>query len=114
MGPERATRVLNACGQCSWEVATGVRSAESRAPEESRGAGSGGGQDPGQVGDGSGEIELGGSLLTPDVPSLPQTQFALAGPGGAPRPGGGNDRVRKPHCAGVCRRPATGLPAGAD
>ena len=48
---------------------------QSREPTESRGAGSGGGQDPGQVGDGSGEIELGGGLVTPHVPGVPQTQL---------------------------------------
>ena len=41
--------------------------------------GSGGGQDPGQVGDGSGEIELGGGLVTPEVPGLAQTQLHQPG-----------------------------------
>ncbi len=78
------------------------------------------------MGDRSGEIELGGGLVTPQVPGLAQPQLhqpgqAVApagpgggGPGGALRPGGGGDRVRKPHCAGRCGRPATGLTAGAD
>ena len=34
-----------------------------------------GGQEPGQVGDGSSEIELGGGLVTPEVPGLAQTQL---------------------------------------
>ena len=41
--------------------------------------GSGGSQDAGQVGDGGGEIELGGGLVTPDVPGLAQTQLHQAG-----------------------------------
>ena len=50
------------------------------AKPSSRGAGSGGGQDPGQVGDGGGEIELGGGLVTPRGPVL------------RPHRGGGADR----------------------
>ncbi len=91
MGPERAARALNACSQWSGEVAAGVRPAPqrprpgswqfpaSRDTAESRGAGSGGGQDAGQVGDGGGEIELGGGLVTPEVPSLAQTQLHQPG-----------------------------------
>ena len=33
----------------------------------------------GKVGDGSGEIELGGGLVAPDVPGLPQTQLRQLG-----------------------------------
>ena len=54
-------------------------------------------------GDRSGEIELGSGLVTPEVPGLPQDPIAPAGPDDAPRPGGGGDRVRKPHCAGSAR-----------
>ena len=50
-----------------------------RDPEESRGAVSGGGQDPGQVGDRSGEIELGGGLETPEEAGLAQTQLHQPG-----------------------------------
>ena len=85
---------------------------QSREPAESRWAEPGGGQDPGQVVDRCGEIELGGGLLTPHVPGLPQTP--LHQPGQAMPHGGGGDTVRKPHCVGVRGRPATGLPAGAD
>ena len=52
---------------------------QSRDLEESRGAGSGDGQDAGQVGDRSGEIELGSGLVTPEVPGLPQTQLHQPG-----------------------------------
>ncbi len=52
---------------------------QSRDLEESRGARSGGGQDPGQVGDRSGEIELGSGLVTPEVPGLAQTQLHQPG-----------------------------------
>ena len=48
------------------------------------GPGSCGSQDPGQVGDGSGEIELGGSLVTPDATGSPADSIAPARPGGGP------------------------------
>ena len=48
------------------------------------GPGSCGSQDPGQVGDGSGEIELGASLVTPDVTGFPAESLAPARPGGGP------------------------------
>ena len=41
--------------------------------------GTGGGQDPDQVGHRSAEIELGGGLATPDVPGLAQTQLHQPG-----------------------------------
>ena len=65
MGPERAGKALPACGRGSWDLAAAVGPEESRDVVESRGTGSGGGQDPGQVGDGSSEIELGDGLVTP-------------------------------------------------
>ena len=68
--------------------------------------GSDDGQEPGKVGNGSGEIELGGGLVPPYVPG----PIAPAGPSHASQPGGGGDTVRKPHCTGACVRPAIGLP----
>ncbi len=66
-----------ASGLGRWRRGSDLR--QSRDPAESRGAGSGGGQDAGQVGDGGGEIELGGGLVTPEVPSLAQTQLHQPG-----------------------------------
>ena len=63
-----------------WGRGGGVRTCgKAEFPRESRGAGSGGGQDPCQEGDGGGEIELGGGLVTPQVAGLAQTQLHQPG-----------------------------------
>ena len=77
--PALAAEAFNACGQWYCDVAAGLRPPRNRDPEESRGAGSGGRQESGQVGDGNGEIELCGGLVTPEVPGLAQTQLHQPG-----------------------------------
>ena len=79
MWPELAGEAFNACGQGYCDVAAGLRPPRNGISEESRGAGSGGCQEAGQVGDGSGEIELCGGLVTPEVPGLAQTQLYQPG-----------------------------------
>ena len=86
IGPQRTARAFNACGRWSWDVKAGVRPAEKPRARGVPQGGSGGGQDLRQVGDGSGEIELGGGLVTPDVPGPAADPIAQAGPGDAPRP----------------------------
>ena len=74
-GPGLLTRAGR--GRGTWRRRSEARTRPD--PAESRGAGSGGGQDPGQVGDSGGEIELGGGLVTPEVPGLAQTQLHQPG-----------------------------------
>ena len=80
MEPERATQALHTCGRGFGDVAAGFGpAAKPSSPGNPAGAGSGGGQDPCQEGDGGSEIELGGGLVTPQVAGLAQTQLHQPG-----------------------------------
>ena len=78
-GPKRAVRTLHACRRWFCGLTRGFGLEECRDPEEHRGTGSGGCQDPSLIGDSSGETELDSGLVTPNVPDMPQTQLHQPG-----------------------------------